>query len=92
MTDSHQQIVEFARALREAGAVYVKLPDGLELTLAAKQEPLVIQGEKRYVEPEPTDPMEDPVTYGLPPGSQIPGFPKRRTERPDAEELDEVDE
>lgn len=88
------EIVEFARQMRDAGAVFVRLPEGLEIHLAPKVEPIVFDEPRYRPPPEPMDPMKDPATYGLPEGSPIPGFEKlrRRSEVVDDDDVNEGDE
>lgn len=66
-------IVERAEALRKAGVASVQL-DGCSFTLTPYYEPPAAP-ERREADPqEPEDPLSDPATFGLRPGSRLPGF------------------
>ena len=80
-------LLERAERLRAAGVVRVEM-DGLSFQLAATPAPtyvLTSKDEERPLDddgsPSDLDPELDPATYGLPPGSPIPGF--RRPSRDD---------
>lgn len=68
-------IADRAPALRRAGVTELEL-DGFSIKLAP-HEPEQIQHEATESEQSPARPqslLDDPESYGLPPGSQVPGF------------------
>lgn len=67
------------------------MPGGLKMSFAEKY-PDLEPAKREYVQPEPTDAMKDPETYGLPPGSPIPGFERLRSRSGPVEDDDEADE
>lgn len=72
-------VAERAQTLRAAGVERFAIgPDG---ALSVRLAPAVIDAPAvAVVEAEPANVMQDPLAYGLPPGSKVPGF-----ERPPAE-------
>ena len=81
--DMMNLIVEFAPALREAGALRVKC-EGIEFDLSPASE-----REAVGVTPDETDaidPLNDPTTYGIDPrtiDATAPGYRKRRSDEGD---------
>lgn len=65
-------IAERAEALRKAGVSSVQL-DGVAFTLHPYQPAPVSERTDTDVD-EPADPLDDAATFGLPPGSRLPGF------------------
>lgn len=61
-------ITEHARALRAVGVVHVEL-NGIKIDLAPDN-----SGETRNQSTVEPDALNDPLTYGLPPGVRVPGY------------------
>ena len=64
-------IKEEAPGLIEAGITEVEV-DGFKATMSTQSMKPLARAET--TKPEPTDPLLDPHTYGLPEGSRVPGL------------------
>lgn len=89
MSDVHQLspalwiklLLEQAPALREAGVLELTI-GGVSMRLAPHEAPPAEAGPSDRVE-EPTNALDDELTYGRRPGTGVPGFPRRRHEETD---------
>jgi hypothetical protein len=64
-----------APKLREAGVLKFSCADvTVELATYVPPIPADMQGDEDDEQTVFADPLEDPTTYGLPPGSAVPGF------------------
>jgi hypothetical protein len=71
-------IIDRAPALREAGVLELTVY-GVAMHLAPHEPPPAAPSPRDRVE-EPTNALDDELTYGRRPGSGVPGFPRRRHE------------
>lgn len=74
-------IIDRAPALREAGVLDLTI-DGVSMRFAPHEPPPAVPDARDRVE-EPTNALDDELTYGRRPGSGVPGFPRRRREEID---------
>lgn len=72
-------IADRAFALRKAGVQRVEL-DGMAFTLLPYHEPPASVTERTEMDVEESDPLLDPATFGLAPGSRLPGFTREDEE------------
>lgn len=73
-------IADKAVELRKAGVTEFTL-DGLSVRLAPYMEPEQPQAQAQQAEHDDVDALDDPSTYGLPPGAPVPGFAALRERR-----------
>lgn len=62
-----------AAALRDAGVREISI-DGVVVKIAAPEPPIVVADANATAKPRNMSPSHDPETYGLPPGSDVPGL------------------
>lgn len=72
-------IVEAAPGLRQAGVTEIQL-EGLAVKLAPHVDESVVAHQQAPA-PAPLSLLDDPESYGLPPGSPVPGFAALRDKR-----------
>lgn len=84
LPDLVKLLKEEAPALRKAGVLKLTYADVI-VELASDDGPVEQQSRDIEIDEDPEDPLDDPRTYGLPPGAEVPGFKalreKRRSDR-----------
>ncbi len=73
-------LVEQAPALRKAGVTELELAQGVKVKLSPHIDETPVEDKKQDAE-EPVGIFDDPASYGLPPGSPVPGFAALRRAR-----------